>query len=406
MKKIFFLILFLSFCFLKPLKVIAFEPLDLTINEIAWMGTEKSYSDEWIEIYNNSSVEIDIIGWKIKSLNSKFYIELSGKITPKEFFILERTDDQSLPDIPADLVYRGALSNSGEHIELLDNENQIIDEINCEKGWFAGNNETKQTMERKNSLNPGNDKNNWQHSGIPGGTPKKESFIELNETDYRENDQKEEANGEKQALAPTIYSTSYFSLVYINELLPSPTGPDKENEWIELFNEGDDLNLSGWQIRDVSGRTQSYYFSQETIIKNNDFLILPSSLTKITLNNEGDSVLLINPAGETIDSVSFGKTPQGKSYNKTNNEWVWTSSPTPGKQNFLSDSKKEDYNASSVIVSSSETKEPEAVPEIKGLASVYHSFPKFNFSFILLIAFSLSFFSGILFILFKKRLFI
>jgi len=400
-KKTFVLIFFLFFCFLKPLNAIAIQSLGVIINEIAWMGTEKSYNDEWLELYNNSSLEADLKGWKIKSANSKFSIELVGKIAPKGFFILERTDDQSLSEVSADLIYKGALSNSGEHIELLNNENQLIDEVNCENGWFAGNNETKQTMERKNPLGQGNDKNNWQTSKNTGGTPKKNNVAEENKT----NDENGKIDGEEnRVLAPTT-SFEHPPRVYINELLPSPEGPDKENEWIEIFNEGDDFNLSGWQITDVLGKTQIYSFPQKTIIKNNDFLVLPGSLTKITLNNDGDSVLLISPDGETIDSVSFKKPPQGKSYSKINKEWVWSSLPTPGKQNTLSDLKKNNYNASS-SVDSLGPKEPTNSIRTKKLASVYQAVPKFNFSFILLVAFSLSVFFGMFFILFKKRLFL
>lgn len=405
MKKIFVLVFFFLFCFLKPLNALAIQSLDLIINEIAWMGTEKSYSDEWLELYSNSSLEIDLTGWKIRSENSKFNIELVGKIAPKGFFILERTDDQSLPEVSADSIYKGALNNSGEHIELLDNENQIIDEINCENGWFSGNNETKQTMERKNPLNSGNDKNNWQASRNPGGTPKKENAAEANEAKNKTDDENDKINSkESQTLAPPT-SFNYPSQVYINELLPSPEGPDKENEWIEIFNEDNDFNLSGWQITDVLGKTQVYSFSQGTIIKNNDFLVLPGSLTKITLNNDGDSVLLVNPAGETIDSVSFEKSPQGKSYSKINNEWTWSSSPTPGKQNILPDSKNNNYNTSSNIDYPKIEKSTNLI-KTKKLASIYQAIPKFNFSFILLVALSLSFLSGMFFILFKKRFFI
>jgi hypothetical protein len=400
MKKIFFAIFFLSSLFLKPSRAAALEPLSLIINEIAWMGTESSYNDEWLELYNNSSVEIDLAGWKIKSINGKLNIELSGKITPREFFILERTDDQSLPNIPADLIYKGALNNSGEYVELISNENQIIDEINCENGWFAGNNETKQTMERKNYLNSGNDKNNWQTSINSGGTPKIDNFTGTNEADNKN----EKSDNKNQILLPTT-STNHSFQVCINELLPSPKGADRENEWIELLNEGEDLNISGWQIRDSLGKTQSYSFPENTTIKNNNFLVLPGSLTKIILNNDGDSILLINPGGEIISSVSFEKAPQDKSYSRINNQWIWTSLPTPGNKNILLESKKNDYNTSSSI-DSLELKKSENTVKTKGLASVYESIPKFNFSFILLSALSLSFFSGIIFILIKKRLLI
>ncbi|MEA3345540.1 MAG: lamin tail domain-containing protein [Chloroflexota bacterium] len=49
--------------------VFAEDPDDIAdhvvINEIAWMGTKASYSDEWIELKNNTDSPIDIGSWSI-----------------------------------------------------------------------------------------------------------------------------------------------------------------------------------------------------------------------------------------------------------------------------------------------------------------------------------------------------
>jgi hypothetical protein len=401
-KKILILLFFYLFCFLKTPGVSAAQPSDVMINEIAWMGTEKSYNDEWIELYNSSSSELNLEGWEIKSEDNKFNIKLTGKILPKGFFILERTDDQSLPDILADLIYKGSLNNAGEHLKLLDKNSETIDEINCQNGWFAGNNKTKQTMERKNSLATGNDKNNWQTSKYPGGTPKKENDQKGEEkTDKIINEKEGIIPGNKQNVSSSG-TADYSFKVYINEILPSPEGPDANNEWIEIFNKSDnDINLSGWQIKDVLGKTKSYFFPEKTIIKADDFLVLSGSLTKITLNNDGDSVLLINPKGEITDNVSFKNAPKGKSYDKIDQEWIWSSFPTPGNQNLASGQKTENYNTSLDSVSKEEKiKKPS---ELKKIASIKQAIPNFNFSFILLIALFLSFLLGGFFLFVKKR---
>ena len=51
---------------LLPLTVQAsIKPLDVVINEIAWMGTKANSSDEWIELYNNTSQDISLEGWTL-----------------------------------------------------------------------------------------------------------------------------------------------------------------------------------------------------------------------------------------------------------------------------------------------------------------------------------------------------
>ncbi|MDK1028649.1 MAG: hypothetical protein QGD96_04870, partial [Anaerolineae bacterium] len=40
----------------------AASALDIVISEVAWMGTESDYRDEWIELYNQTSSDIDLTG--------------------------------------------------------------------------------------------------------------------------------------------------------------------------------------------------------------------------------------------------------------------------------------------------------------------------------------------------------
>lgn len=135
--------LFLLIFFLIPF----FTHASVVINEIAWMGTVNSANDEWIELYNNGDEDIDLNEWVLKARDDTPLINLSGIIKTKSFFLLERTDDTTIPDVPADLIYTGALSNTGE-ILILKNGDTEIDKVDASDGWPAGDNATKQTMQR------------------------------------------------------------------------------------------------------------------------------------------------------------------------------------------------------------------------------------------------------------------
>ncbi len=111
--------------------------LEVIINEIAWMGTKTSYNDEWIELYNNSDSPINLEGWILKTADGAPKINLTGTIAAKSFYLLERTDDNTVPGISADQIYTGALGNSGENLELYDNSGNLIDSLNCSSGWFV-----------------------------------------------------------------------------------------------------------------------------------------------------------------------------------------------------------------------------------------------------------------------------
>ncbi|MFW6135661.1 MAG: lamin tail domain-containing protein [Chloroflexota bacterium] len=144
-------------------------PGDVVINEVAWMGTVADYYDEWLELYNTSDVDIDLAGWSIAAADGTPDISLSGVIPAHGYFLLERTNDDAVADIPADLVYTGGLQNSpdAETLTLYGDGGEVIDTVNGDGGaWPAGDNDTKRTMERIDPLAPGSDDNWCTNDGV------------------------------------------------------------------------------------------------------------------------------------------------------------------------------------------------------------------------------------------------
>jgi len=134
----------------------------------------------------------------------------------------------------------------------------------------------------------------------------------------------------------------YPSGIVINEILPSPEGPDETEEWIEMFNQNNfEVNLSGWKIQDTAGRPTAYIFPEGRKISPRGFLVLHRPTTKITLNNDNEGLNLVQPDGKMIDSVSYEKAPRDQSYNRTPAGWVWSATLTPGLKNIIPDQGKE-----------------------------------------------------------------
>jgi phosphatidylserine/phosphatidylglycerophosphate/cardiolipin synthase-like enzyme len=179
---LFLLMTFSTFSFL-PNRATAASPNDVVINEISWMGTTVDYNNEWIELYNNTSVSISLTGWTLKAIDGAPAINLSGSIPAKGYYLLERTSDATVTEATADLIYTGALGNTGETLELRDNGGTLVDSVNS---WYAGDNTTKATMERIKSLVSGTDSSNWQTSVATYsggyGTPKKANSLKTSST--------------------------------------------------------------------------------------------------------------------------------------------------------------------------------------------------------------------------------
>lgn len=124
---------------------------DVRINEIAWMGTTQSSGDEWIELYNNGeATRLD--DWHIIASDGSPDIVLSGMIGANAYYLIERTDDSTVPTVTADLVapFGAGLSNGGEVLSLKDASGKIVDTIDGSQSWekIGGDNLSKDTAQR------------------------------------------------------------------------------------------------------------------------------------------------------------------------------------------------------------------------------------------------------------------
>ncbi len=98
-------------------------------------------------------------------------------------------------------------------------------------------------------------------------------------------------------------------MIAIESLLPNPVGSDSGAEWIKLANHSEGaVNLKGWTIKDLSGKT----FSLSGVLGPQETLILKNSETKITLNNDTDTISLYNNSGMLADKLSYENPTEGE----------------------------------------------------------------------------------------------
>ncbi|MBU2545309.1 helix-hairpin-helix domain-containing protein [Patescibacteria group bacterium] len=195
---------------------------------------------------------------------------------------------------------------------------------------------------------------------------------------------------------------TFPSGIIINEILPSPEGSDSENEWIELYNQNDfDIDLNNWTIKDTTGSIKEYIL--ETKIPRLGYLLLKRPETKITLNNDSDGLILMNPNKEIVDSVNFGKALQGQSYNRYSSEWSWTITPTPEEQNVIV--KKSTPQPKQANLTGSKNQESAEVgpPQIlrNKLVNSFEDFPGIS---VFLIGFIVAIFCSIAFLIIKSNI--
>jgi len=94
----------------------------------------------------------------------------------------------------------------------------------------------------------------------------------------------------------------------INEFLPNPIGKDTEGEYISLLNDGAEIvNLTGWVLKDISGKKFSL---SGYALAPNEAITIPYAISKITLNNNGETIYLLNPQGEVVHELGYSGTAE------------------------------------------------------------------------------------------------
>lgn len=274
------------------------------IHEVAWAGTDASANDEWIELHNPGVEEIDLDGWRLSD-GGDISILLAGVLSPNGYFLLERSDDTTVADVAADLVYTGALSNTGEILILRDPAGKAIDTANSDGGgWAGGDAASHASMERRGSLDVAS---NWGTALGPGeahdsagapilGTPR----------------------APNSALAPTATvspqaTASSSGTIWINEVAWAGTGASPSDEWIELHNPGPSpIDLGGWRLSDGGDVSISLAGVMEPsgfflLERTDDATVSDIGADQIytgALGNSGERLSLVDAAGVVIDTAN------------------------------------------------------------------------------------------------------
>ncbi|MFH1957051.1 MAG: lamin tail domain-containing protein [bacterium] len=145
----------------------------VVINEVAYLGTESSNSDEWIELYNTTSADIDISGWSIYGAKAGALLNFSDKdngitVVPAGGFLIyaNHTDDVRYANGDIVDIWDATvdLTSSGDLLILYDGQNgsgNKIDEVDDGNGaWFVSIS-AGYSMERIDPTYDGTSSDNW-----------------------------------------------------------------------------------------------------------------------------------------------------------------------------------------------------------------------------------------------------
>lgn len=341
-------------------------PISIIINEIAWGGTGASTSDEWIELYNPTSGPINLDGWNLRALDGTPNISLANfDLGAGQFYLLERSADTVVSDVPANQIFTGDIGNSGEVLQLYNSSGVCVDTANSNGGaWPAGtSSSTFYSMERRGVVS---DSDSAWFTNVNAASWTKHDARGTSSANFLIHGTPGYANWAFSVTAtpspipsitkvPTKFRTATPlpppppPLIAINEFVPRP-GHDWNNdgvinvgdEYIELLNHGViPVTLSGYTLDDEVNIGSTPFPLPAVTLQPGERIVFYGSQTGLLLSDGGDGVRLLKPNGQLGDAYNYTVVRHpDQSYcrlpdNGGLDDWNENCFPTPGLKNAL-----------------------------------------------------------------------
>ncbi len=288
---------------------------------------------EWVELYNQNDYDTDIQGCFISDISSgtHYYpIKDSLVIQAKKYYAFYGSPTLSLNNTPGD----GARFLDYYHVNIKF-QTPKYDKVGMDQSF---------AYDEKSKL--------WQWTTTP--TPGSENVI---------TEPSSVSSGEEEDDSENVLSNG-CSGIMITELMPSPVGPDGDNEWIELYNSNSEIvDLGGCIISDKMkvGSTKKYTIPKGTMISSGGYLNFMRPMTKITLNNDSDGAMILSSSGSIVfDTGLYEKPEEGLSYAYSDGQWFWTTVSTPGESNIISEPMSKEAKKKASTKKKTATKTPKS----------------------------------------------
>ncbi len=335
-----------------PGKVLGVSPPPLNqiiFSEVFPGNPSPNAGQEFIELYNNTSGDINLAGWHVQYTSASKTdwtspsrnVALSGTVLAGDYYLLASTN--YLSD-KSQLSFSATLSQTGGHLRILDNNANLQDLI----GWGnaamplgtavtapdGGSSLSRLTNSEGFNLS-GDNSTDWLVS--LSATPAADNIITLPASDDANSDSTGTSSTQLPDSSPPV--TIGYPEIDISELLPNPASPqtDANDEYVELYNPNDfDVDLTGFTL--ITGITSTHkYVINNVIIPAGGYSSFYSGGTSLSLSNTSGKVQLLNPDGSLADETDiYFKAPDGQAWIFADGIWVWTTMPTPSAANILS----------------------------------------------------------------------
>lgn len=149
-------------------------------NEIMYHPADPHSTLEWVELYNQMCVDIDISEWTLQGGVDYQFPE--GTIIPGEGYVIVAADPLALRDIAgvqgAFGPWEGRLDSGGEEIRLHNNSGRLLNAVDYDDSgsWPLAPDGSGTSLAKKDPTRSDNGPGVWTSSNVVGGTPGRANF--------------------------------------------------------------------------------------------------------------------------------------------------------------------------------------------------------------------------------------
>lgn len=364
-----------------PTTTYTHPPTDIIITEVQTASLMNS-GEEFVELYNNTTSDIDLSdaahsgkdAWKLQYFSSSKLgsllgtlnwaspfrtVALTGVIPAHDYYVLAGGTYQPGNIVP-DQTYTATLADDGGALQLVDSATVgtvTTVGIHDQLAWS-----TDKTLPANSLLYgaPGagaslqrlpNDDSEYVSAdgALTSFTADNRSSPEnawtppapVTPPDIGDDDTSVDTTGDTPPAAPTVPDNQGLPAPLVTELLPNPAAPqtDEANEYIELFNPGDDaFNLNGYTLETGQTTLHDFTFTSDVLLQPHSYMAFYSADTGLSLSNSGGQArLLAADAVVLSQSDAYGTAADGLAWaiDPADGIWHWTLTPTPGAENSI-----------------------------------------------------------------------
>ena len=321
-------------------------------------GIANGATKEYVILYNNTIGATDITNWCLRNKSDAVFACFTPEVDNQRAWLpphsyavvvsapyLETLPPGMLPSISYAPTNQssGAIVGSGDTVSLIDQSGVVVDAFSWSGAQIMSMLYARKTVPLVPTVYQDTDSPQewttmvWSTTKVPAdqllwraAEVEQDVCINIEGIQATVPDDMSGNEGICEPLPPILAPT-----ILITEVMPNPSGSDTENEFIELYNYGEEpISLKGYMLRYGASADKRLILTNELWIDAQSYLVMKNVGGSFTLPNTAGIVKIETTDGFVVsEAPAYANAKDDQSWALFDGFWRYTKIPTPGYAN-------------------------------------------------------------------------